>query len=471
MYKKNSYSWLKHWDFTIVDILCMELSFWLAVWIRSGFLKVVYYSVYQNVSVALIFLNICIVFFAQSYKNVLKRNRGDEIRKCVLHITCVELLMLFYMYFVRSAYFFSRFVFLAFWVFYFVFTLAGRILLKKYLCSQKRQNAGTRSMLLVVSDDGASKLVRHISKTCYGNIKVTGVAVLAATEKEEIAGVPIVACGEHILEYIQENWVDEVFLAPVYGRRIPRKMMRALSDMGITIHIKIDDMEEPGISRTVEKMCGYTVLTEAVRTETPSQAFFKRLMDIAGGLVGVAITGIAFVFVAPIIFVKSPGPVFFSQVRVGRNGKQFKIYKFRSMYLDAEERKKELLAQNNIKDGMMFKMDDDPRIIKGIGHFIRESSIDELPQFWNVLKGEMSLVGTRPPTLDEWSKYEFHHRKRLATKPGITGMWQVSGRSDITDFEEVVKLDTQYIQKWSLLLDVKIILKTVVVVFGKKGSK
>ena len=149
--------------------------------------------------------------------------------------------------------------------------------------------------------------------------------------------------------------------------------------------------------------------------------------------------------------------------------------------MDAEERKKELMAQNRVKDGMMFKLDWDPRIIgsrqlpdgtvkKGIGNFIRDWSLDEFPQFINVLLGDMSLVGTRPPTVDEWEKYNLHHRARLAAKPGVTGMWQVSGRSNITDFEEVVKLDTQYITEWDMGLDVKILLKTVGVVFKREGS-
>ena len=157
------------------------------------------------------------------------------------------------------------------------------------------------------------------------------------------------------------------------------------------------------------------------------------------------------------------------------------MYKFRSMYMDAEERKTELMKENRVKDGMMFKLDFDPRIIgakklpdgtikKGIGNYIRDWSLDEFPQFWNVLNGTMSLVGTRPPTEDEWNKYELHHRARLAFKPGITGMWQVSGRSNITDFEEVVKLDRKYIQNWSMGLDFRIMLQTVKVVLGKEGS-
>ena len=164
----------------------------------------------------------------------------------------------------------------------------------------------------------------------------------------------------------------------------------------------------------------------------------------------------------------SAGPVF-SQERIGRNGKPFKFYKFRSMYVDAEERKKELMAQNEVQ-GLMFKMENDPRITK-VGAFIRKTSIDELPQFWNVLKGDMSLVGTRPPTVDEYEQYTGYQKRRISFRPGITGLWQISGRSDIKDFDEVVKLDLEYIDNWSLLLDLKIIFKTILVVFKGSGAK
>jgi len=147
------------------------------------------------------------------------------------------------------------------------------------------------------------------------------------------------------------------------------------------------------------------------------------------------------------------------------------------MYMDAEERKKELMKQNRVSDGLMFKMENDPRVIgsekgpgKGIGNFIRKTSLDEFPQFFNVLKGDMSLIGTRPPTEDEWEKYSAHHRGRMAIKPGITGLWQVSGRSNITDFDEVVRLDRKYIDEWSLVNDIKILFKTVGVVLKGEGS-
>ena len=195
----------------------------------------------------------------------------------------------------------------------------------------------------------------------------------------------------------------------------------------------------------------------------------KRSIDIFGSLFGLIVLAIPMAIIALIIKITSPGPLIFKQQRVGKNGRIFNIYKLRSMYQDAEERKKALMEQNKM-DGHMFKMDNDPRITK-VGKFIRKTSIDELPQFWNVLKGDMSLVGTRPPTVDEFEKYESHHKRRLSMKPGITGKWQVSGRSDIQDFEEVVKLDCEYIDEWSPFLDIQILFKTVGVVLTHKGAE
>ena len=274
------------------------------------------------------------------------------------------------------------------------------------------------------------------------------------------------------------EWFDEVLIVLPEGREIPQKVFDAFAEMGITIHVKIADVNEmQGKNQTVERMGNYTVVTTCINMASAGQLVLKRIMDICGGLAGCILTGIIFLFVAPAIYIKSPGPIFFSQYRVGKNGRKFKIYKFRSMYMDAEERKKELMKQNRVSDGLMFKMENDPRVIgsekgpgKGLGNFIRKTSLDEFPQFFNVLKGDMSLVGTRPPTVDEWEKYELHHRARLAIKPGLTGMWQVSGRSEITDFEEVVKLDTKYISEWSFMLDIKILFKTVLIVLGQKGS-
>lgn len=240
-------------------------------------------------------------------------------------------------------------------------------------------------------------------------------------------------------------------------------------------------VNSPGKKQFVEKIGDYTVLTTSINYASLNELFLKRVFDIVCGLLGCILTLIICIFIGPVIYIASPGPIFFSQERVGKNGKKFKMYKFRSMYLDAEERKAELMKDNKLGDGKMFKLDFDPRVIgnkvmpdgchkTGIGEFIRKTSLDEFPQFFNVLKGDMSIVGTRPPLISETNLYEYQHFARLAIKPGITGMWQVSGRSEIIDFDEVVKLDKYYIENWNLGLDIKILLKTVLVVVCKKGA-
>ena len=248
--------------------------------------------------------------------------------------------------------------------------------------------------------------------------------------------------------------------------------------MGITTHVNLDRVFAGMPNMHVEKVADQLVVTSSITPASPIQQLVKRLIDIIGALVGLVFTAIAFIIFAPLIKLKSPGPVFFTQTRIGKNGKPFKIYKFRSMYVDAEQRKASLMEKNEMK-GFMFKMENDPRIIgsgldgtkRGLGYFIRKYSIDELPQFWNVLLGDMSLVGTRPPTIEEWQQYENRHKARLAIKPGLTGLWQISGRSDIIDFEEVVSLDVRYIQEWSIELDIKIIMKTIWVVLFGTGAK
>ena len=199
------------------------------------------------------------------------------------------------------------------------------------------------------------------------------------------------------------------------------------------------------------------------------QLALKRVLDVAGAAALLVILSPVMLVLAVAIKLDSPGPVFFAQKRVGKNGRYFKLYKFRSMYIDAEARKKELMAQNEM-DGPMFKVEHDPRITK-VGAFLRKTSLDELPQFYNILIGNMSLVGTRPPTIDEFKQYDLYYRRRLSIKPGLTGLWQVSGRSDITEFKEVVKLDLEYIDKWSLSSDIRMLLMTVWVVIMKKGAR
>ena len=251
---------------------------------------------------------------------------------------------------------------------------------------------------------------------------------------------------------------------------IEERKIKEISSMGIVVHVSIESFFHDITSHKIVSHLGpYYVITYANRFLSMRQMIIKRTMDIIGGMMGMVFLIPLTAIVAPIIRIESPGPIFFKQKRVGKNGRIFTMYKFRSMYIDAEAQKQRLMTQNEM-NGLMFKLKDDPRITK-IGKFIRKTSIDELPQFFNILKGDMSLVGTRPPTIDEFEQYQSYHKKRLSTTPGLTGLWQVSGRNEITNFEDVVKLDIEYIDNWSLGLDIKILWKTISVVLQKKGAE
>ena len=472
MYKKENNSWLKHIDFVILDILCLQLAFILAYEIRVA--KGIPYlnPLYENMAFVLVIFQLLVSFFGESFSGVLRRGFLIEMKCMIEHEICVMLLAVLYLFMSQQGVMYSRGAFTIMCTLYFFIAYAARIGWKKVIRSRKFAEGEKRSILIITTDAEAANVVKALRGDSYGTYHLTGVALLDKNKTGSmIQRVPVVAGADDVTAYIQKNWVDEVFFALPEHVDIPKKIMKDCNRMGVVTHVQLAALNELGKNQVVEEIAGYMVLSSSINIVSSWQLLVKRLMDIAGGLVGCIFTGIIYIFIAPIMKVKSPGPVFFSQVRMGKNGKPFKIYKFRSMYMDAEERKKELMEKNNIKDGLMFKMDDDPRIIKGIGHFIRKTSLDEFPQFWNILKGDMSLVGTRPPTMDEWDKYELHHRRRLAIKPGLTGMWQVSGRSEITDFEEVVELDTKYIEQWSIGLDIKILFKTVTVVFTGSGAK
>ncbi|MEO0770751.1 MAG: sugar transferase [Cyanobacteria bacterium J06649_4] len=248
---------------------------------------------------------------------------------------------------------------------------------------------------------------------------------------------------------------------------VPPQVMMALS---LTELDKVFNIEQasvsPSTSAAVPAAKAQTVLENLPETHPSVRSKAKRAIDIVGALVGLAITAVLFVIVGLIIKFEDGGPIFFAQTRCSWMGKRFKIWKFRSMVVDAEARKREVA---NKIEGPLFKNDNDPRITK-IGRFLRRTSLDEFPQFWNVLKGDMSLVGTRPPTPDEIEQYEVPQWQRLNVKPGMTGEWQVNGRSTVTRFEDVIQLDLQYQRKWSLMYDIQLILKTVLVLFSKKSG-
>lgn len=482
MYRKDSEGWLKHIDFIVLDMICLQLAYVLAFAISGYGFNPYAIIIYRNMAVFLELADLIVIFAYGTMKSVLKRGYYRDFVVTLNHSVMVGALAFLYLFLLQQGQQFSRLTLILTIVVYLVLTYLVRELWKKFL-RKKMVDGGERKLLIITSEDVAEQVVTNMKENNYARYTLAGVAVIDTDwTGKKVKGVPVVANEENAAMYVCQEWIDEVLIVISEVLPYPSELIEQLTETGVTIHLNLAKITNvPGKKQFVEKVGNYTVLTTSINYASSRQLMLKRLMDIAGGLVGCILTGIICIFVGPAIYIASPGPIFFAQERVGKNGKKFKMYKFRSMYMDAEERKAELMKDNKLGDGKMFKLDFDPRVIgnkilpdgthkTGIGDFIRRTSLDEFPQFFNVLKGDMSIIGTRPPLLSETSLYELHHRARLAIKPGITGMWQVSGRSDITDFEEVVRLDKEYIENWNIGMDIKILFKTVLVVFKKDGS-
>lgn len=460
------HSWIKHLDFILTDLVCMQLSLLASYMLRYGRMPYITWE-YRYWGVFLVLMHFCIVLFTECYSGVLRRGYLQRFKAVLKYNLILVSGMLAFLFFTKLTYEYSRFMLFIFFIVNCILMYMLHVLLKNYIVKAAKAGKNSEYLLLVTKKAMVRDNVERLLTNEYSALKLKGIVIIDEDMTGlSVCGVPVVTNFDNLFEFTKKSVIDEVLLNARDAR--VEELTHKLLEMGITVHINIDRISSKMPNAVVEEINGFTVVTTSINTVTTRQIVLKRSVDIAAGLAGIMATAAAYIIFAPIIYIQSPGPIFFSQVRVGRNGRRFKIYKFRSMYMDAEERKKELMAHNKMS-GLMFKMDDDPRVIP-IGKFLRSSSIDELPQFFNILKGDMSLVGTRPPTYEEYMQYDYHHKSRLAAKPGLTGMWQVSGRSNITDFEEVVALDTEYIKNWSLGLDLKIIFKTALVVLGRVGS-
>ena len=482
MYKKTANGWIKHFDFMLWDLISLQFSLLLAYWIRHGIRNMYSYNLYVNMAIVLVLIDLVSVVGFETMHNVLKRGYWVEFTQTVKQVTLVVVMSSLYLFTIQAGEDYSRFVLGMTGIIYLWISYITRLIWKKHLKAHMK-SGGKRALMIITTSELLSEVENNIEYHNYEMFHIAGIVVIDKNMNGKAVGsYQIVANADTVIDYVQNCWVDEVFINTHAVTPQLSKISEELVVMGIVVHTRINDTLETSAQKCfIEKLGKYNVLTTTINYADSRQLLMKRCLDIIGGIVGCFITGILFLFLAPAIYIQSPGPIFFSQVRVGKNGKRFKLYKFRSMYMDAEERKKELLAKNKLNDNKMFKLDWDPRIIgsktlpdgthkKGIGNLIRDWSLDEFPQFLNVLKGDLSLVGTRPPLEDEVSQYALHHHARLAMKPGITGLWQVSGRGNITDFEDVVKLDMEYIDNWSFGLDLRILFKTILVVLKKEGS-
>lgn len=482
----NKKGYIKHIDFITIDFLILELSLFIASLIRlRGRWHEIFspsYKPFYSIEMVILFISFIIsIVITDSYKNILRNDFTVEFLNVIKQSFVIIICAIVFLYIIQLSSTSSRFIIFILFPVYAVLSLIARALRKKRLRAKLATYSENSSMVVLATSENVEEVVKDLSKDQFSGYIVRAAFLTdQKADAKDISGVPVLGDTSDLIDYTVHNWVDSVTLA-IDDHDTIQKLKDEFEEMGITTHTIIAKINNND-SEYVERLGSYIVSSNSYRYIPLRQLFFKRLGDIIGGAIGCIFTLILMIVIGPIIYFNDPGPILFSQERVGKNGKSFKIYKFRSMYKDAEARKAELQKQNKMSDGMMFKMDDDPRIIgsekkdkngnpKGIGNFIRKTSLDEFPQFFNILKGDMSLVGPRPPTLDEWQKYSPHHRKRISVRPGLTGMWQVSGRSEITDFEEVVRLDSEYIDTWTNSLDIMILLKTFVTVLKHDGAE
>lgn len=454
------------------DLISIVISFIIATYIRFGnFKDMGDQSIHFLVCICLMLFCTVYSFFIDWNRNFLRRSIWGEAFAILQYNAIMILVITFLMVLVKWADVFSRLVLVYFFALNFVLSLIIHMIVKKVIQTYYSSEQNSIKVMVVTQSNLIDKTLDRLEKELDIYYQIVALACMDyEMEGKQIRGIPVVAGKQDLIEVATQMALDEVFLnLPGLSQSNMEKTIKSFRDMGVNCHY---NLELPGMEANnskVDSFGNYTVITYTSFQNSYKRLMIKRLMDLLGGLIGMLITLVFLPFVAIAIKLDSKGPILFSQVRIGRNGRRFKIYKFRSMYMDAEERKKELETMNEMQ-GLMFKIENDPRITK-VGAFLRKTSIDELPQFYNVFKGDMSLVGTRPPTQDEFEKYNEYYRRRISMTPGLTGMWQVSGRSDIEDFDDVVKYDLMYIDNWSLKLDIKILFQTVYVVLFGRGAK
>lgn len=424
---------------------------------------------------AVLLLHIALFYFMKITDGFFRRGRYKELLLSVQYNIMMIICLAFSGFMLKNELMMSRLMMGYFFLIDIILIWFVHLLIRNQGRIFKGSDRRQKNLLIVAKADSVLSLINSFLSSKEIRWTVSGV-ILLDTEKKcmhDLGTIPVLDRTDDFLGFASRNVVDEVFIqidSIQKNEKILKKMILEFENMGLVVNLNLDlfDMGFSGEKR-IYPLEGYNVVAFSSRLLDYRMVLGKRLMDIIGALIGLCITVPVGLVLAPFLLLESSGPLIFKQERIGQNGRIFNFYKFRSMYVNAEEQKERLLERNEM-NGPIFKIEDDPRITR-VGRFIRRTSIDELPQFWNVLKGDMSLVGTRPPTVDEFQKYEAYQRRRMSFRPGITGLWQVSGRSQVRDFDEIVKLDLEYIDNWSLALDLKIICKTVIVVLFGKGAE
>ena len=351
------------------------------------------------------------------------------------------------------------------------FLLVEKIALIAAIRIARKKGYNYRNFLIVGTGQRAQNFISLIEKRNEWGLKVIGLVDEDPSKKGQVInGYKVLGSFDDVPSIINSNVVDEViFVVPRSWMDRIEGVMRCCEIEGLKIHIALDYFDLKLSRPRQTDFHGFPLLTFESTSDKIWQLFIKRLFDVIFSSLAIFFLSPLFIVLAVIIKATSEGPVFFRQERCGLNGRRFMLYKFRTMFKDAEAKLEDLRKFNEM-EGPVFKMENDPRIT-GIGKFLRKFSLDEFPQLWNVLRGDMSLIGPRPPIPKEVEKYDYWQRRRLSMKPGLSCLWQISGRNKISSFDEWMKLDLEYIDNWSLWLDAKIFLRTIPIVLFGIGAK
>lgn len=402
-------------------------------------------------------------------------NRLKSLRTQIVDVVKATTASAFLLLLAASAFDFSRVsreAVVVFWVVASGLCVLTRLLLRSLLMQVRRSGYNYRHLIILGYNDQAVRMAQRIDANPVLGFKIHGFIAEhddPASRPSLRTPHPVIGSFKDLQAILEKGPVDEILLCVPFMQHIAvvGEAVRRAEELGIVVRLFPDEAGARLVSRLhIERFEGDPVIT-LFREQMLMQLLLKRLMDFVLSLAGLIILSPLLIAVALVIKLTSPGPVLFAQERVGMNKRLFKLYKFRSMYVDAEARRRELEHLNEM-DGPVFKIRNDPRVTP-VGRLIRKTSIDELPQLLNVLRGQMSLVGPRPPLLSEVDQYEWLYRRRLSIKPGITCLWQISGRNEVT-FKQWMEMDKAYIDNWSLWLDVKILAKTIPAVLLSRGA-
>ena len=457
----------------LFDLAMLAAAFPIAYWLRDEVIEVPTKGLYPIrtywplLAASLLVWQVS-AWFATLYDRYRTVGLAAEIVRLVRSFVLLAVLMAAGQFVLKPQNDVSRLLFVFYYAIAFVLLVANRVVLRLAAQAARRRGYNTRTFVVVGSGPMTESIVRAIDAHREWGYRFAGYVL--ETGAEPPPGARVLGRLGELGEILVSHVVDEVILAvPRERLEVIEKAVELCEEQGVGVKVLLDFFPSRISKLEVEELDGIPILALSSAPSEVAPLVGKRIFDVVVSALVLLAMAPAFLVVAIAIKLDSPGPVVFRQRRIGLNGRRFWLYKFRSMVHGAERQLPQLRARNEMKGGPTFKLTDDPRVTR-VGRWLRKTSLDEFPQFWNVLKGEMSVVGPRPPLPHEVKEYERWHRRRLSVRPGITCTWQVSGRNEV-DFARWMELDLHYIDNWSLWHDLKIVLQTIPAVLLGKGAR